>query len=84
MEFWKDIKSYEGYYQVSNLGNVKRIYKNGKIKILKPRINHKGYARVTLCRNKKDHKEYFEKIAREKYGYCKPGEKVYYKSSFGE
>lgn len=58
MEFWKDIKSYEGYYQVSNLGNVKRIYKNGKIKILKPRINHKGYARVTLCRNKKDHKEY--------------------------
>lgn len=32
----------------------------------------------------KDHKDYFEKIAREEYGYCKPGEKVYYNSSFGE
>ncbi|MBQ7295676.1 MAG: septum formation initiator family protein [Clostridia bacterium] len=30
------------------------------------------------------HDEYFEKIAREEYGYCKPGEKVYYNSSFGE
>lgn len=31
-----------------------------------------------------NHDDYFEKIAREKYGYCKPGEKVYYNSSFGE
>lgn len=32
-----------------------------------------------------DHKdELFEKIAREEYGYCKPGEKVLYNSSFGE
>ena len=34
--------------------------------------------------DEKDHDDYFEKIAREKYGYCKPGEKVYYNSSFGE
>lgn len=34
--------------------------------------------------NDKDHRDYFEKIAREEYGYCKPGEKVYYNSSFGE
>ena len=26
----------------------------------------------------------YEKIAREEYGYCKPGEKVFYSSSFGE
>ena len=31
-----------------------------------------------------NHQAYFEKIAREEYGYCKPGEKVYYNSSFGE
>ena len=32
-----------------------------------------------------DNKEnLFEKIAREDYGYCKPGEKVFYSSSFGE
>ncbi len=34
--------------------------------------------------NEEDHDEYFEKIAREEYGYCKPGEKVYYNSSYGE
>ncbi len=34
--------------------------------------------------DEEDHADYFEKIAREKYGYCKPGEKVYYNSSFGE
>ena len=28
--------------------------------------------------------ELFNKIAREEYGYCKPGEKVFYSSSFGE
>lgn len=26
-EIWKDIKGYEGLYQVSNLGNVRRIKK---------------------------------------------------------
>ena len=25
MEIWKDIKGYEGYYQVSNLGSIKRL-----------------------------------------------------------
>ena len=34
--------------------------------------------------DEEDHDDYFEKIAREKYGYCKPGEKVYYNSSFGD
>lgn len=34
--------------------------------------------------NEENHDEYFEKIAREEYGYCKPGEKVYYNSSYGE
>ena len=33
-EIWKDIKDYEGLYQVSNLGNVKSLdrYVNYKIK----------------------------------------------------
>ncbi len=31
-----------------------------------------------------NHDAYYEKIAREEYGYCMPGEKVYYNSSFGE
>lgn len=41
-------------------------------------------AEIKEILDSKDHDDYFEKIAREKYGYCKPGEKVYYNSSFGE
>ena len=41
-------------------------------------------AEIKEILDEEDHDDYFEKIAREKYGYCKPGEKVYYNSSFGE
>lgn len=61
MEQWKDIKGYEGLYQVSNLGRVKSLerYKknNGNTetligeKILKQSINNKGYCRIHLCKD---------------------------------
>lgn len=41
-------------------------------------------AEIQEILNEENHDEYFEKIAREEYGYCKPGEKVYYNSSYGE
>lgn len=46
MEIWKDIKGYEGKYQVSNLGNVR-----GK-KVLSPKINKNGYKEVSLYNGK--------------------------------
>lgn len=46
MEIWKDIIGYEGYYQVSNLGNVKSTQTN---KILIGDTNSRGYRRATLC-----------------------------------
>lgn len=62
MEIWKDILGYEGYYQASNLGNIKSldrvfIQKNGiqttkRGKILSPK-NDRGYLRVGLVKNKK-------------------------------
>lgn len=65
MEIWKDIKGYEGLYQVSNEGRVKTLEKwiDGvnygkpckkfrKEKILKQRVV-KGYMRVTLGKNGK-------------------------------
>lgn len=62
-EVWKDIEGYEGLYQVSNKGRVKRLErvtadKNGrkyhkKEKILKGRLNRSGgYLRVNLHDNK--------------------------------
>lgn len=55
MEIWKDIKGYEGMYQVSNLGRVKsleRMMKNRKCEeIIKvPSITNKGYYRLPLCK----------------------------------
>lgn len=60
-EIWADIKGYEGYYQVSNLGNIRSLdriitFKNGtkqffKGKILKQKLDKHGYLRVTLSKN---------------------------------
>lgn len=51
-EIWKDVKGYEGLYQVSNLGNVmslpNQIHKGNVI--LKQRISN-GYYQVTLYKN---------------------------------
>jgi len=47
-EIWKDVPEYEGLYQVSNFGRVKRITTN---KILK--LNKRGfhYLGTSLCKN---------------------------------
>lgn len=54
-EIWKDIKNYEGLYQVSTLGNVKSLnFKHtGKEKILKLTKNSSGYLNVGLCKDGK-------------------------------
>lgn len=40
-EIWKDIKDYEGIYQVSNLGRVKSVRRNKIRKLcVKPKVNH--------------------------------------------
>ena len=49
-EIWKDIKGFEGHYQVSNFGRVKSI-KFGKERILRPGKNKKGYLRVGISKN---------------------------------
>ena len=51
-ELWKDIKDYEGHYQVSNLSRVKSI-KFGKERILKPVTDRHGYLLVGLWKNNK-------------------------------
>lgn len=62
MKVWKDVKGYEGYYKVSNLGNVKAIDRyvtNGNCKnFRKGRActeydNGKGYKTVCLSKNGK-------------------------------
>ena len=56
-EIWKDIPKYEGYYQVSNIGNVKSLERKDAIgrrvreTLLIANISKKGYARVRLYKN---------------------------------
>lgn len=62
MEIWKDIKGYEGLYQVSNLGRIKSLdrkvktgikyneYKISKSKILKLNQKRNGYLSVDLSK----------------------------------
>lgn len=61
-ETWKDIKGYEGYYKISNLGRVKSVerwVKQGnstrhvKESIKKLHIGAYGYPSVTLCKERK-------------------------------
>lgn len=55
MEIWKDIKGYEGLYQISNDGNVKSLnyHRTGKSKLLKTILCNNGYLYVTLSKNGK-------------------------------
>lgn len=56
-EIWKDIKNYEGIYQISNLGRVKRLSSKDsrnhlrKEKILKPALNSCGYYHIGLSKD---------------------------------
>ena len=62
-EIWKDIKDYEGLYQVSNLGRVKSLerlaksnnnnYRIVKKKFLKKYEDKDGYIKVSLNKNAK-------------------------------
>jgi hypothetical protein len=65
METWKDVKSFEGIYQINNLGIVRRISypdsgNKGKYKVpyyLKSRKDKDGYLKYTLC-NKEINKNF--------------------------
>lgn len=76
-EIWKDIKGYEGYYQISNFGRVKslpRIIKSKnffktKEKILKNQENSRGYFRVELKVNGKNQKFFIHRLVAEHFIY---------------
>ena len=57
-EIWKDVPEYEGFYQISNLGNVKNIKTN---RIKKPYYNN-GYLRTDLYKDKKIKRYYIHRL----------------------
>lgn len=60
IEIWKDISGYEGYYQVSNFGRVKRLPRHKASdkrethnNIRKPKLEPSGYLSVNLSKDNK-------------------------------
>lgn len=81
-EIWKDIKGYEGYYQVSNLGNIKSLdiitiqlhhwsqqYVKHKYKgrVLKGSKNSKGYRIITLHKGNETEKKLVHRLVAEAF-----------------
>lgn len=76
-EIWKDAKGFENYYEVSNLGRVRRkkgetIYKDGRVAnfsetILKQTPNKKGYLRVYLSVKSKKYTKTVHRIVAETF-----------------
>lgn len=72
-EVWKDIKGYEGLYQISNLGRVKSLKRfntnnaNTKDRILKPSLDRKGYLHVVLCKNNKRYNKTLHRLVAEAF-----------------
>ena len=61
-EQYKDIPEYEGHYQISNLGNIKSLKRNGE-RIMNPSIGKtKGYLRVNLFKESKRKSLYIHQL----------------------
>lgn len=54
-EIWRDVQGYKGLYQVSNLGRIKSLYRNGLV--LRGSVNNSGYRIVMLYKGGK-HKNF--------------------------
>ncbi|WP_210140394.1 MULTISPECIES: NUMOD4 domain-containing protein [unclassified Staphylococcus] len=76
-EIWSDIEGYEGYYKVSNKGNIKSLKRTvkhgGSVTrtfpelILKPNKVNFGYLQVTLNKNGKRKSRYVHNLVMESF-----------------
>ena len=77
-EIWKDVKGYEGLYQVSNLGRVKSVerqvcnHKSGSTRLIKERIitptdNGSGYKIVGLHAKRSRINKYVHRLVAEHF-----------------
>ena len=69
-EVWKDVKNYEGLYQVSNKGKIKSLPRNGTIKkekILKSYYDKDNYEIVTLSKNNINKKRRVHRLVAETF-----------------
>jgi len=56
-EVWKDIEGFEGVYEISSLGNIRRLY-HGKFRYTKPCLNKKRKYFYINCEHKQKRKNF--------------------------
>ena len=75
-EIWKDVKGYEGIYQVSNMGNVKSLERTAKCPygkrtvrelILNPFDNGTGFMSVRLYKKSQSKAYYVHRLVAEAF-----------------
>lgn len=68
-EYWSDITDYEGIYQVSNWGNVRRIKvgKGAQLRNKKATIDSHGYRVISLWSENKQSKKYIHRLVAEAF-----------------
>lgn len=76
MEIWEDIKNYEGYYQISNRGNVRGLDRYiedvNKVQFIKgrqikPNNSGKGYLKANLCKEGKRYSKFIHRLVAEHF-----------------
>ena len=83
-ETWRVIQGYEGVYEASDMGRIRRVdgkvydrglkaYKSIKGRVLKPKIKNNGYARVCLCAGGMCEEKYVHRIIAECFHGSDPG-----------
>ena len=82
-EYWKNIPGFNGKYQVSRSGDIRRVYKSGKIRLLTPYKKNNRTARrrlfIGLTDNNGIKREYtLMKIVALAFGKTPPDEMVLY------
>lgn len=69
MEIWKDIKEFEGHYQISNFGRIRSLKYHGGLrkipKILKGMNSGKGYIQVDLIINNVKTRKFVHRLVAE-------------------
>jgi NUMOD4 motif/HNH endonuclease len=77
MENWKEVPGYEGFYEVSNFGRIRR-----KNRIIKGDQERNGYRRVRLCVNGKGQRYMVHRLVLLAFvGPCPEGKEAHHKDS---